>query len=400
VRRIGKLTARAIAALKRPGRHSDGGNLYLSISPTSGGLSKRWTFLYVFRGKQRELGLGSTATVSLAGARARAADCRRTLAMGIDPLDARKAASHARTTPVTFGEVAVQFHKSRRSKWRSGVHAEQVIDTLKRCKSIWNFPVALLDTAAILGVLQPIWQKTPETASRLRARIERVLDAARASGHIPPNEANPARWRGHLDCLLAKRSALSIRHHEAMSHADVPGLIRRLRLDGSVQSFALEFAILAACRTGEVLGMTWSELQPDLWIIPATRMKSGRLHRIPLSSRAQEIVEKMASIRSSSLVFPGHARNRALGHSSLLALVKRHGSGTVHGLRSSFRDWCADVAHAPREIAEQCLAHVTGSQTEQAYNRTDLLERRRAIMEAWCSYVEPGEVASVLPLRG
>jgi integrase len=263
------------------------------------------------------------------------------------------------------------------------------------CEPIRDLPVDAIDTSAVLAVLKPIWMKIPETASRLRGRIEAVLDYAKAHG-LRSGE-NPATWRGHL--ILPKRAKLSRGHHAAMPYSDVPEFIGNLRARESVPALALEFLILTAARTGEVLGARWNEvdLASEVWTIPANRMKAGVEHRVPLSGRALALLAGMAEMRHGEFVFPGQRRGRPLSLSGLHKLCPS--GGTIHGLRSSFRDWAGEETPYPREIAEQALAHATGSAVEQAYRRGDALEKRRALMEAWANYCDPGAGGNVIALR-
>jgi integrase len=392
-----RLTARTVATMTKPGRHADGGNLYLTISKTGAGVSRRWTFLYSLAGKQREAGLGPAAAVTLAEAREKAARYRSMLAKGIDPLDAKKASQEAAAARKTFGQCADELIKSKRREWRSEVHAAQWRTTIDDyCGPILDKPVDAIDTQAVLGVLQPVWGRIPETASRLRGRIEAVLDYGKANG-LRSGE-NPAAWRGHLALILPKRQKLSRGHHAAMPYGDLPEFISKLRDTESIHALALEFLVLTAGRSGEVLGATWDEIDIDaqVWGIPASRMKAGREHRVPLSARAMAILDRMAGIRTGDLVFAGQRRRRPLSGVTLAALVP---GATIHGFRSSFRDWCGNETSFPREIAEQALAHATGDATERAYRRGDALERRRALMEAWANYCEPGAAGNVVPTR-
>jgi integrase len=396
-RQLKRLTARTVAAMKKLGRHADGGNLYLTISRTGAGVSKRWTFMFSFAGKQREAGFGPAAVVTLAEAREKAAGYRSMLAKGIDPLAAKKAASEAAAARKTFGECADALIKSKSSEWRSEVHAAQWRTTIDDyCGPILDKPVDAIDTQAVLGVLQPVWGRIPETASRLRGRIEAVLDFAKA--HKLRSGENPAAWRGNLALILPKRQKLSRGHHKAMPYAEVPAFIGKLREVESIHALALEFLILTAGRAGEVLGATWNEIDfgAQVWTIPASRMKAGLLHRAPLSARAMEIVERMAEIRTGDLVFAGQRRRRPLSGTTLAALVP---GATVHGFRSAFRDWAGEETSFPREIAEQALAHATGDAVEQAYRRGDALEKRRALMQAWSAFCEPGATGKVVPFR-
>jgi integrase len=287
---------------------------------------------------------------------------------------------------------------SKRSEWRNATHARQWAQTLgDYCGSIWNTPVDDIDTHALLAVLKPIWAAKQETASRLRGRIEAVLDSAKAHG-LRSGE-NPATWRGHLALILPKRQKLDRGHLAAMPYKDLAAFMATLRETESIHALALEFLILTAARLGEVLGAQWSELDlaEKSWTVPATRMKAGRQHRVALSTRAIGIVERMAAIRTSDFVFPGQRRGRPLSQGALRKLCS--GAGTIHGFRSSFRDWCGEETNFPRELAEQCLAHKTGNAVEQAYRRGDALEKRRALMDAWAAYVEPGAGGNVIPIR-
>ncbi len=397
-RQAKRLTARTVATTKKLGRHADGGNLYLTISKTGAGVSKRWTFMFSLAGKQREAGFGPAASVTLAEAREKAARYRSMLAKGIDPLAAKKADQEAAAARKTFGQCADELIKSKRREWRSEVHAAQWRTTIDDyCGPILDKPVDAIDTQAVLGVLQPVWGRIPETASRLRGRVEAVLDYAKAHG-LRSGE-NPAAWRNHLALILPKRQKLSRGHHAAMPYPDIPGFLGKLREVESIPALALEFTILTAARLGEVLGATWDEfdLEGNVWTIPASRTKAGREHRVPLSSRAVEILERMAEIRTGDLVFAGQRRRRPLSGAAMGALVT---GATVHGFRSSFRDWAGEETSFPREIAEQALAHATGDATERAYRRGDALEKRRGLMTAWAQFCEPSSAGNVVALRG
>jgi integrase len=251
-------------------------------------------------------------------------------------------------------------------------------------------PVDKIHTEAVLGVLNPIWRDKAETASRLRGRIEMVLDAARAKGHISPNEANPARWRGHLDKLLAKRAKLTRGHHAAMSYEDVPRFIEKLRQREGIAALALEFTILTAARSGETLGARWAEIDfaRKLWMIPPGRMKGAREHRVPLSSRALEILELLAQAKTGEFIFAGRRAAQQLSGMAMEMLLRRMKveDATVHGFRSAFRDWAGNETNFARELAESALAHVIGDKAEQAYRRSDALERRRELMQAWAGF--------------
>ena len=396
VRTLNRLSTRAAATLKKPGRHADGGNLYLKVARTGKTVSRSYVFMYVFGGRQREAGLGSANAVTLAEAREKAAGYRSLLARGIDPLTAKWDAHAVTLALKTFGQCADELMKSKRREWRSEVHAGQWRTTLEiYAAPLWNLPVDAIDTAAVLSVLQPIWGRIPETASRLRGRIEAVLDYAKANG-LRSGE-NPAAWRGHLALILPKRGKLTRGHHAAMDYRDLPKFIARLRETETSPCFALEFLILTAGRAGEVLGATWDEigLEGRLWTIKAFRMKAAKKHSIPLAARAVAILDRLASIRTGDLVFPGQRRGRPLSKTALAALVPA--GVTVHGFRSSFRDWAGEETLFSREVAEAALAHATGDATELAYRRGSSLEKRRKLMDAWASFCERG--ANVVQIR-
>ena len=415
MRRINRLNARAVATLDRPGRHADGGGLYLAISKHAAAERRRWVFLFRWRGKLKEMGLGSAASVSLAQARQVAAKWRAELAAGRDPFESREAERRAQTAVPTFEEVAADLHTAKSPGWRNSKVRKQWISPLQRyAAQLISMPVNEIDTEHVVTVLQPIWSAKPETASRVRSRIEAVIDAARARGLIAPNEANPARWRGHLSHLLPKRRKLTRGHHAAMAYRDVPAFVGRLRERESIAALALEFLILTAARTGEVLGASWGEIDTEarIWRVPAARTKGGREHRVPLTDRALEIIATMQHARTGELVFPSAKLGRDLrarrattdrplsgmAMQMLLRRMKVHGV-TVHGFRSSFRDWAGDATHFPRELAEAALAHVAGDETERAYRRGDALERRRELMDAWTTFCGSGERENVVMPR-
>jgi integrase len=405
-RALKRLTAVSIAALKKPGRHADGGNLYLTVSKTPGGLSKHWTFLFMLDGKQREAGFGPISTLTLSEAREKARQWRGQLLDGVDPLAAKqaargaaKAAKAAEKARKTFGQCARELIKSKRSEWRSEVHAEQWRQTLTDCcAEIWDTPVDAVDTHAVLGVLTPIWSRTSETASRLRGRIEAVLDYAKA--HKLVTGENPAAWKGNLAHVLPRRKAFDRSHHAAMPYREVPDFLAKLRQGGGVPATALEFTILTAARIGEVIGARWDEIDiaNKVWTVPASRMKAGIEHQVPLSDRSIVILGRMAAVRSSEFVFPGHRVGLPVGYTTCRGLCPP--GATLHGFRSSFRDWAGEETSFPRELAEHALAHAIGDKSEQAYRRAAALEKRRPLMEAWAAYCEPGAGGNVVQLRG
>jgi integrase len=374
-----KLSARTVATAK-PGRYGDGRGLWLAVSPSG---ARKWVFRFTCGGRVTEMGLGNAA-VSLAMASNKADEARKLVASGINPIAARREARRMAAGKLTFGECASALIAAKEAEWRNTKHRAQWRSTLETyCAAIWGKPVDEVDTGTVLSVLQPIWQDKAETASRLRGRIEAVLDSAKAQGHR--NGENPARWRGYLDKLLAKRGRLTRGHHSAMPYDDIPAFMAELRRREAAAALALEFTILTAGRTGEVLGAKWDEIdfEAGVWTVPATRMKAAKKHRVPLSKRAVAIPEKLATAKTGEFVFPGNKRG-PLSSMSMVMLLRRmgHGDITVHGFRSAFRDWAGDQTSFPREVAEAELAHVAGDATERAYRRSDALEKRRELMEA------------------
>jgi integrase len=376
-----KLTARKVETT-RPGKYSDGGNLYLIVSRTG---SRKWMLRFTWRGQAKEMGLGSARSVPLADAREKAAAARRKIAQGFNPIDERKRDGGI----PTFGEMADDVREALSAGFRNEKHKAQWKATLETYAApLRNKPVDTVATDDVLAVLKPIWMTKAETASRVRGRIEKVLDAAKAKG-LRDGE-NPARWRGHLDHLLPRPSKLARGHHAAMPYEDVATFIAKLRAREATASLALELCILTAARSGEILGMQWSEIDIDkkIWTVPANRMKAGREHRVPLSSRAVAILKQLKKARVGEFVFPGQARNKPLSNMAMEMMLRRMkvNNATVHGFRSSFRDWAGNVSNFPREVVETALAHVIGDKAEQAYRRSDALEKRRQLMDAWAAY--------------
>ncbi len=404
-RELHRLSARAVATLTAYGRHADGGNLYLMIAKDG---SRRWTFLYREQGRLREMGLGPAAGprkagLSLHDARRKADEARRLRFNGIDPLSDKRAQRTSAGTK-TFGGFADELIESIAPGFKSAIHLNQWKSTLKdHAAPLRPMLIHEVGTEHILQVLQPIWQTKQETASRLRGRIERVLDAARAKGLRTGD--NPARWRGHLKELLAKPSKLARGHHAAIHYDDMPAFMADLRQRKSVSAHALEFTILTAARTGETIGARWSEIDLDraLWIIPRERMKAAAEHHVPLSSRTIEILRAMgvAGMAPEAFVFPGGKRNHPLSAMAMLECLRDlRGKGTtVHGFRSSFRDWAGDKTAFPRDLAESALAHVIGNKAEAAYRRSDALEKRRKLMAAWQNFLAAPRGGNVLKLR-
>ena len=395
---MNRLNTRAIAATTAPGLYADGSGLNLQISKTG---ARSWIYRYR-RGDGREvwLGLGSLADVTLARAREKASEARRLRADGIDPLDVKRAPASSpqvRPSVPTFGEFADAYTEGIEAGFSNAKHRYQWRATLGEayCASIRGKPIDEVCTEDVVSILGPIWLTKSETASRLRGRIERVLDAAKAK-KLRTGE-NPALWRGHLDKLLPRRRKLTRGHLKAMPYSGVPAFMAKLKQLDGMSALALRFAILTAGRGGEVRGATWSEIDLDsegkeLWTVPAERMKARREHRVPLSEAARDVLAAVASLRPSgdfgrALVFPGARQGKPLSIMALMMLLRRLNAGvTAHGFRSAFRDWVGEETSFPREIAEQALAHVVGNEVERAYRRGDALEKRRHMMELWATF--------------
>jgi integrase len=389
----GGLTARKVVTAK-PGKYSDGGNLYLIVSPSG---ARKWVLRFTWRGKAREMGLGSADSVTLANAREAAARARHMIAKEIDPIAERKRAGGV----PTFGEMANEVREALSAGFRNEKHKAQWKSTLETYAApLASKPVDTIITDDVLAVLKPIWTTKAETASRVRGRIEKVLDAAKAKGFR--DGENPARWRGHLDHLLPKPSKLERGHHAAMPYEDVAAFMGELRQRDAVAARALEFCILTAARSGEVLGLRWSEIDLDkaLWTVPAGRMKAGRIHRVPLCDHAVTILKQLAETSAGEFVFAGQKPGKPLSNMAMEMMLRRMKiqNATVHGFRSSFRDWAGNVSSFPREVVETALAHVIGDKAEQAYRRSDALDKRRKLMEAWSFFFEPRTLKNVIPM--
>lgn len=389
MRGTNKLTAVRVDRLKKPGRYGDGGGLWLQIA--SGG-TKSWLLRYQRDGKPRQMGLGPVSLVTLADARERARDARRILLDGGDPIEVRNterlAAKIEAARGMTFQQCAEKYIATHEAAWRNEKHRAQWRSTLERYAypKIGSLPVSAIDTALVLKVLEPIWGKKSETASRLRGRIEAVIDWATAREYRAGD--NPARWRGHLDKLLpSKRKLRSVRHHTAIPYDELPAFMARLRRSEFVSARALEFTILTAARTGEVIGARWPEIDTaaKVWTVPASRMKAGREHRVPLSDRAIELLTALPREDDNNHIFIGARKGAGLSNMAMLELVKGAGV-TVHGFRSTFRDWAAETTAYPNHVVEMALAHLIGDKVEAAYRRGDLFEKRRRLMRDWATY--------------
>jgi integrase len=399
-----KLTARTVETKKAPGYYSDGGNLYLRVSKN---LTKTWAFYYVRDGKRTEMGLGSVSNVTLEQAREKASELRKQISNGIDPLSERQRQDNERKVQqaqfMTFQQCAEAYINAHRAGWKNPKHIQQWQNTLSQYAFpvFGNLDVKSIDTGLITKCLEPIWLTKNETAGRVRGRIESVLDWATA--HKYRQGENPARWRGHLDKLLAKPSKIQkTEHHSALPYIELNGFIDQLRQQEGIAAKCLEFTILTAARTGETIGATWDEidLNAKTWTIPAVRMKAEREHRVPLSARALSILNDMAAVRTNDYVFPGN--KKGLSNMAMLAVLKRMDRAdiTVHGFRSTFRDWAAESTAYPGEVVEMALAHAIKNQVEAAYRRGDLLEKRSRLMDEWGRYCNaPMMSAHVTPIN-
>ena len=406
---VGRTTALKVAAIARakaPGYYGDGGGLFLQVSRFG---TASWVFRYRVGGRLREMGLGSLDTIGLADARERARKAREQRLDGLDPIEVRKGARLAAqldsAKAITFKDCAKRYIAAHRPAWRNPKHAAQWGSTLDAYvyPIFGNLAVQAVDVGLVLKAIEPIWTAKPETASRVRGRIESILDWATARGYREGE--NPARWRGHLDNLLPARAKVRrVEHHAALPYVEISAFMAELRSQEGVSPRALEFAILTAARTGEVIGARWDEINvaERLWTIPAARMKSEREHRVPLADATLVIVEMMAAIRSGEFVFPGGKEGRPLSNMAFLMLLRRMGRGelTAHGFRSSFRDWAAERTGFPAEVAEMALAHAVGDKVEAAYRRGDLFQKRRRLAEAWAKFcMAPPAGGRVVPMR-
>lgn len=394
----------------KPGRHADGGGLHLLVKESG---ARSWVYRYRFAGKDFDCGIGAAGDggVTLAKARDARDALRLKVKAGINPVEERRreaadaiaAAQSAAIAGMTFKAVAEAYIGANEASWRNDKHRQQWRNTLA-CyvyPVMGELPVANIGTAHVLQVLEPIWHDKPETASRIRGRIETVLDAARARGYREGE--NPARWRGHIAQILPPRSRLTRGHHKAMPYEVIPAFMAKLREREAMAALALEFVILTATRTSEVLGATWTEVDLDkaIWTVPATRMKAGKEHRIPLSPRAVEILEAVKSLDKASL-FPADKGGKLSTMAMSMLLRRMKLDCTVHGFRSGFRDWAAECTGYAHEVCEMALAHVIGNKSEAAYRRGDLFDKRRRLMADWATYCasDGAAGAKVSPIRG
>lgn len=388
-RALNRLTARKVASLKIPGRHADGGGLYLRITPKG---ARSWVFMTASDGKRAEIGLGAEAAVSLAAARKVSADMREAVALGHDPraIVAQKLEADE-PTPLTFGVFAETYIASVEGGWRNEIHRQQWRNSLRdHAGTLKNRLIADIGTEDVLAVLQPIWLNKSETASRVRGRIEKILAAAKARGLRPIDASNPALWKGHLEVLLPKQPKLVRGHHAALQWREAPTFMTDLRKRPALAARALEFTILTAARSGETLSATWGEIDFDqkLWTIPGHRMKAAVQHVVPLSDAAMSVLGELKpdEPQPQDLIFAvgGAARSNM----AMAMLLRRMGrTVTTLGMCSTFRDWAGDATEFPRDLIEQALAHTISDKAERAYRRGTAIERRRTVMQRWAEYL-------------
>jgi integrase len=396
-KQMGNLTALG-AKTKTPGVHGDGDGLQLIVGANG---SAKWQYRFSFAGRIRQMGLGARKDVSLAEARQKRDEARKLVLAGVDPIADRKT---QRVRGATFGEIAEKVLAKKAVEAKNQIHVDQWNMTLRvYAKRLWGVPLEDLTTADVLACLTPIWKKTPETANRTRGRIEAVIDAGRALGAFPPDRLNPAAWQGNLKSILPTRAKLSKKHHAAMAYAEVGAFVRRLRERKDVTARALEVTILTATRTGEVLNAKWPEIdfEQATWTVPAVRMKAGVAHTIPLSKRVVEIFRQLRDASESEWVFPGAVAGKPLSQMAMLSSLRKMpdiGKPTVHGFRSSFRDWAGDISTFPREVCEAALAH-TLPNVEASYRRSDALAKRRQLMDAWANYLDDEVGGNVVRLE-
>jgi integrase len=382
------LTAAFCRNTKIPKLHADGNGLYLRVVASG---ARSWVFRYRWQGKRPDIGLGGFTDVSLAEAREKAADCRKLIRQGVDP---RGKSSKATSSAATFSHCADQFIKSKRAEWKNSKHALQWSSTLETYAFpvIGDMPVGQVGLDEVLAVLEPIWLTRNETASRVRGRVENILSWATVKGYRKP--PNPAMWRGNLDMLLPKPSRVQpVRHYAALPYADMPGFMKNLSSRTSITSKALKLCILTTTRTGELIAAKWSEfdLSKGIWTIPADRTKTGKEHRIPLVPAVLELLDSIPVFVDDDYLFPALRGEGHMSNMAMLQLLKRdmgYPDLTVHGFRSTFKDWSVEETRFPGELSEAQLSHVIQNAAQAAYERGDKLARRRELLQAWSAYCE------------
>jgi integrase len=381
------LSSRRVQSLKTRGFYCDGGGLYLQVSRTG---SKSWVFRYAIAGRKRDMGLGSLATFTLAEARERARKMRQFVADGIDPIDQRNKTRGTAATALTFRQCAERYVAAHEAGWKNGGKAWLGSLATYAFPVFGNTAVAEVDLPLVMAAIEPIWTAKPVSANNVRNRIEMVIDWAKARGYRQGE--NPARWKGHLDTLMPHRKKVApVVHRAALAYAEVGQFMLDLRTLADVSARVLEFQILTAARSGEVVGARWDEIDmaARVWTIPGERMKAGKEHRVPLSDAAMAVLERQAAVCEGEFVFPGRISGPIRIDASMKPIEKLglRGKVTAHGFRSAFRDWAAEQTNFPREIAEASLAHSVADGSERAYQRGDFLMKRRQIMEAWARYI-------------
>ena len=412
-RSLKRLTALRVSRTVRPGLYADGGGLYLQIS---GSGPRSWIFRYRMGGRKtpRDMGLGSLDTVSLSEARDKAVEQRKFIDQGIDPIEARKYARSTRALAdakaMTFKACATAYIDAHKAGWRNAKHAGQWTATLETYAypKFGKLPVAAIDVGLVLKVLEPVWKDKTETASRLRGRIENILDWAKTRGFRAGD--NPARWRGNLQNLLPKRTKVQkVQHHPALPYPQIGAFMQQLRAREGVAALALEYLVRTTARTSEVTRATWDEidLKGKVWTVPPDKIKGEKEHRVPLSAPAVAVLKRMKKdYGEDGFVFPGGKEGKSLSSGGMMSVLKRMGRNdlTVHGFRSTFRDWAAEQTSYPNEVCEMALAHVVGDKTEAAYRRGDLLKKRERLMADWATYCStvrgPGKVIQIGRRRG
>jgi len=395
-RSLHRLSALAVGRLAAPGHHGDGGGLYLQVS---GAGTKSWVFRFKRGGRAREMGLGSQQTITLADARTKASECRKMLLDGIDPIEARNAVrSHAQLKAAksqTFDQCAAAYIKSNKSGWKNAKHVSQWENTLETYVSPKFGRVAVqdVDTALVVSALEPIWQSKPETAGRVRGRVESILDWATA--HKYRSGENPARWRGHLEKILPSRKKVRVvEHHPALPYVEISDFTKAVAKQPGSAARGLHLLILTAARTQEIIGARREEfdMETKTWNVPPERMKAKRPHRVPLSPAAAAAVQSLLDTVKGEFLFPGAKTGKTLSDMAMLSVLKRmkRSDLTVHGFRSTFRDWAAECTDYPNEMAEMALAHTVGDKVEAAYRRGDMFQKRRNMMADWANYCGAG----------
>jgi integrase len=379
------LTARQVETMKTPGDHADGNGLYMRVKPSG---MKTWLFRYQVNGHRHAMGLGSTRLKSLAQAREKSYELALKISDGIDPIQERKVLE--RKTSITFMDAAARYIKVMRPSWKNVKHAQQWQNTLdKYCTPIADLPVDKIDSYLVMQCLEPIWAVIPETASRIRGRMEKILDWSRVNGYREGE--NPARWSGHLDQSLPRKTKIrTVKGHASMPYTELPQFWPVLNLLQGLGARALEFTILTACRTSEVLNAKWQEIDEpsQIWTIPAERMKAGKEHRVPLSNATLSLLNALKNQQRGDLIFPSQKRNHSLSNMTMLKVLQRlEHAYTPHGFRSTFRTWISEKTNHVHEVAEAALAHTIGDKVVAAYQRGDLFEKRRQLMLDWANFV-------------